>query len=91
MFFTEAIAIGLLLAATAHWWPFVFFLLPTVAVHAVGTAKQVVKQFDREPTTPRLSFALFTALIGAFGGQWPCGKAMLRKVINMYPHVRSFS
>ena len=67
--FTEVIAIGLLLAATAHWWPFVFFLLPTVSVHAMGTANHVVKQFHREASTPRLSFALFTALIGAFGGQ----------------------
>lgn len=64
----RVIAIGLLLAATAHWWPFVFFLLPTVSVHAMGTANHVVKQFHREASTPRLSFALFTALIGAFGG-----------------------
>lgn len=65
----RVIAIGLLLAATAHWWPFVFFLLPTVAMHAVGTGSLVVKsKFDRETTTPRLSFALFAALIGALGG-----------------------
>lgn len=33
----------LLLSATAHWWPFALFLVPTVAVHATAAALRLCK------------------------------------------------
>jgi len=39
----RALAATLLLSATAHWWPFALFLVPTAAVHATGAALRSCK------------------------------------------------
>ena len=38
----RVIAVVLLVAATAHWWPFAFFLLPTAAAYGASTAGKVI-------------------------------------------------
>jgi hypothetical protein len=56
-------AVCLLLCATAHWWPFAFFLIPAVAVHATGFAAKLrgVKMPVALADAKRCSLALAVA------------------------------
>mmetsp|Transcript_75161 Transcript_75161/g.140162 ORF Transcript_75161/g.140162 Transcript_75161/m.140162 type:complete len:414 (+) Transcript_75161:148-1389(+) len=61
----RALAILVLLCATAHWWPFVFFLFPAATVHAVSTAGFVAEAWHRRPSQSSQGLALLTAFLGA--------------------------
>jgi len=50
----------LLLVASVHWWPFVFFLIPATAVHATSLAlgKLAVPSLDASSSAVALAVAL---------------------------------
>ena len=68
----RALACGLLLSASAHWWPFVFFLTPAIACSATGLAIQAMKQDRPSCCKGRYApLALATALVAAAAGICP--------------------
>lgn len=64
----RSLASLVLLAATVHWWPFVLFLLPAVAVHSCTAAETLAAAVGRSPSAARHSWALVGAFFGGFVG-----------------------
>ena len=62
----RVLACVVLLAATVHWWPFVLFLLPAVAVHSCTAGETLAATFGRSPTAAQRSWALIGAFCGGF-------------------------
>ncbi|CAK9075815.1 unnamed protein product [Durusdinium trenchii] len=62
----RVIAVLLLITATAHWWPFAFFLLPAAAAYGASTAERVA--WGAEGGQQRMGAALASAVMGGLLG-----------------------
>ena len=57
----RALAAVVLVFATTHWWPFVFFLAPTVATHAASAATRVCVSTGRKTLSRQTAARMLAA------------------------------
>ena len=82
----RALAALLLLCATVHWWPFIFFLCPAVAVQATARA---LDDDDSAVASGALAAALVAAVAGVCA-TWYVRQTVLVGTTDVRPALPCF-